>query len=111
MLADLDFSTPEFMAESVTPWIASSGSVGHLYVHRLSAKDQMVDLAVALKGNARSLVYLLLDTGADVGAILLAVFSINILTHYFLVTCNFSQLPLVSHHSATINLVFSRFVL
>ena len=38
------------------------------------------------------------------------VFSINILTHHFLVTCNFSQPPLVSHHSATINLVFSLFV-
>ena len=38
------------------------------------------------------------------------VFSINILTYHFLVTCNFSQPPLVSHHSATINLVFSRVV-
>ena len=73
-LAELDSVLAEPVEEPDSVGTSSSGAVGHLYVHRLSTKDRMVDVAVTLEGSVRALIKWLPDTGADVDAIPLAVF-------------------------------------
>ena len=73
-LAELDSVLAEPVEEPDSVGTSSSGAVEHLYVHRLSTKDRMVDVAVTLEGSVRALIKWLPDTGAHVDAIPLAVF-------------------------------------
>ena len=72
--AELDSVLAEPVEEPDSVGTSPSGAVGHLYVHRLSTKDRMVDVAVTLEGSVPALIKWQPDTGADVDAIPLACF-------------------------------------